>query len=215
MALTLFVTYWDVVDHKEKEYEQFILKSYLPTCKKIGLRMLGGYYVVVGAGPRIVGISTAENPSRFQEALISEEYSIMTEKMSPLIKNFSTKLLVSYGPIEPKRYEIQFGIWKLNHLYNILPGMEEAFKNFMRDEFIPKIEKLGTAVSNIWKTVVGSGPFILVESSASGMERISQVIDSDEYRTLTRTLKTQYVTDYQSKILAPTGRVELPYFMKA
>jgi hypothetical protein len=31
---------------------------------------------------------------------------------------------------------------------------------------------------------------------------------------LTRVLKSKYVTDYQSRILAPTRRVEIPYFVK-
>jgi hypothetical protein len=28
-----------------------------------------------------------------------------------------------------------------------------------------------------------------------------------------RTLKSTYVTDYHSRILAPTGRIDIPYFM--
>lgn len=50
MALTLYVTHWDVVENKEGEYEQFILKTYIPACKQIGLRMLGGYYMVEDHG---------------------------------------------------------------------------------------------------------------------------------------------------------------------
>lgn len=82
MALTMFVTHWDVVENKEREYEQFILKTYIPACKQIGLRMLGGYYVVVGAGPRIIGISMAESPSELQRAVTSDEYGLVMEQFS-------------------------------------------------------------------------------------------------------------------------------------
>ncbi len=53
----LFAQYWDVIENKEKQYEEFILAKYIPTYQKTGLRIAGAYYVVVGAGPRIVGIS--------------------------------------------------------------------------------------------------------------------------------------------------------------
>jgi hypothetical protein len=92
--------------------------------------------------------------------------------------------------------------------------MEKSYRGFMETEFIPKMEQLGIRVTNIWKAVIGSGPFILVEGTSRAIEEIAKAIDTDEYRMLTRTLKSKYVMDYQSKILAPTRRVEIPYFIK-
>jgi len=66
----------------------------------------------------------------------------------------------------------------------------------------------------VWKVVVGSGPFILVEGTSPKIEEIATSIAADEYRKLTRTLKSKYVMDYQSRILAPTRRVEVPYLVK-
>jgi len=76
------------------------------------------------------------------------------------------------------------------------------------------MERLGIKVTNIWRTIIGSSPFNLVEGTSPKIEEIARVIAEEEYRTLTRTLKSRYVHDYQSKILAPTRRLELPYFMK-
>jgi hypothetical protein len=92
--------------------------------------------------------------------------------------------------------------------------MEKGYREFLEAEFIPKMEQLGIRVTNIWKAVIGSGPFILVEGTSRAIEEIAKAIDTDEYRMLTRTLKSKYVMDYQSKILAPTRRVEIPYFIK-
>jgi hypothetical protein len=210
----LLAQYWDIVEGKESEYEQFILKTYIPSMELQGLRIVGAFYVVVGAGPRIVGCSTTENLAQLSMLVTSEAYTTLHEQLFPLIRNFSSKLLVSYGPIEVRRYEVQLNIWKFNQYFNIVPGMEKAYRAFLQDEFIPKMEQLGITITNIWKVAVGSGPFILVEGSSPGITDIASSIDTDEYRSLMRTLKSKYIMDYQSKILAPTRRVELPYFIR-
>ena len=210
----LFAQYWDVIENKEKQYEEFILAKYIPTYQKTGLRIAGAYYVVVGAGPRIVGISTTEDLLVFQKAITSDEYSDLMEDIFPLIRNYSCKLYKSYGPIKIDKYEMQFDVWKFNQYFNILPGMEKQYQKFLEEEFIPTMEKAGIRVTNIWKVVIGSGPFALVEGTGQKIEDIARAIATDEYRMLTRTLKSKYVSDYQSRILCPTKRVEVPYLIK-
>jgi len=210
----LFAQYWDVVENKEKEYEDFILKTYIPAHNKAGLRLAGAFYVVVGAGPRIVSVSTAEDPVKFQKGITSEKYEALQEALFPLVRNYSCKLYKSCGRIRVEKYDMQFGVWKFNQFFNVIPGMEKDYGRFLEDEFIPTMERLGIKITNIWKTIIGSSPFNLVEGTSPKIEEIARTIAEDEYRTLTRTLKSRYVHDYQSKILAPTRRLELPYFMK-
>jgi hypothetical protein len=109
---------------------------------------------------------------------------------------------------------MQLGVWKFNQYFNIIPGMGKGYGQFLETEFIPTMERVGIKVTNVWRTIIGSSPFILVEGTSPKIEEIAKTIATDEYRALTRTLKSRYVHDYQSKILAPTRRLELPYFMK-
>lgn len=210
----LFAQYWDVVENKEKEYEDFILSTYIPGYEKTGLRLAGAYYVVVGAGPRIVSVSTTEDPVSFQKAVTSEEYENLQEALFPLVRNYSSKLYKSSGPIRVDRYDLQLGVWKFNQFFNVIPGMEKSYGQFLEKEFIPTMERLGIKITNIWKTIIGPSPFTLVEGTSPKIEKIAKTIADEDYRSLTRTLKSRYVHDYQSKILAPTRRLELPYFMK-
>jgi hypothetical protein len=210
----LFAQHWDVVENKENEYQDFILGRYIPTFEKTGLRIAGAYYVVVGAGPRIVSISTTEDPLVFQKAIASEEYSGLLDELLPFIRNYASRLYKSYGPIKVDRYEIQLGVWKFNQYFNVLPGMEKDYGKFLEEEFIPMMEKLDITVTNIWKVIIGNGPFVLVEGTSPKIEEIAKSIAADEFRILTRKLKSKYVSDYQTKILAPTRRVEVPYFIK-
>jgi hypothetical protein len=210
----LFTQHWDVVENKENEYQNFILGRYIPTFEKTGLRIAGAYYVVVGAGPRIVSISTTEDPLVFQKAITSEEYSGLLDELLPFIRNYASRLYKSYGPIKVDRYELQLGVWKFNQYLNVLPGMEKDYGKFLEEEFIPRMEKLGIKVTNIWKVIIGNGPFVLVEGTSPKIEEIAKSIAADEFRILTRKLKSKYVSDYQSRILAPTRRVEIPYFIR-
>jgi len=210
----LFVQHWDVVKNMDREYEDFILKSHIPATEKMGLRVVGGFYVVVGAGPRIAAISTTENLQEFQHIITSPAYTQLLEQLFPLIRNYSSKLYVSYGPIEVKKYDIQFGAWRFNHYFDIIPGMEEEYKEFLRDEFILKMQDIGIKITNIWKVAIGSAPFLQVEGSSPGLQDIARSVDTDEYRALMRKLKSKYIINYQSRIMAPTRRVEMPYFVK-
>ncbi len=210
----LFTQYWDVIENKEKEYEQFILGKYIPTYQKTGLRITGAYYVVVGVGPRIIGVSTTEDLLVFQKAVMSDEYSDLMDEIFPLIRNYNSRLYRSFGPIKIDKYNMQFNVWKFNQYFNILPGKEKDYGKFLEEEFIPTMERVGIQVTNIWKVIIGSGPFVLVEGTVQKIEDIARGLATDDYRNLTRTLKSKYVSDYQSKILAPTKRVELPYLIK-
>ncbi len=211
----LFVQHWGVMKGREKEYEDFIMTTHIPVMEKLGLKVVGGFYVVVGAGPHIAAISTTNKIEDFQNIVSSPEYTKLLEQLFPLILNYSSRLYVSYGPIEVEKYEIQFGMWKFNQYFDIIPGMAEEYKKFVRDEFIPKMDHLGIKITNIWKAVIGSGPFILAEGSSPGLQEIAKAIDTDEYRALMRELKSKYIMNFQSRIMAPTRKVELPYFIKS
>lgn len=50
----------------------------------------------------------------------------------------------------------------------------------------------------------------LAECGARRMNDIAAAIDTAEFRRLVRTLKKECATDYSSRMLAPTGRIEVP-----
>ena len=76
------------------------------------------------------------------------------------------------------------------------------------------MKELGVLITGGWRLVIGSGPRILAEGTARNMVDIAKAIDTSEFRRLVRTLKKSYATDYSSRILAPTGRIEVPYLLR-
>ena len=210
----LFNQHWDIAPGRQQEYSDFLMTYYNPTLEKIGIKLVGGYYVTVGMGPRVIAVGLAESLHQLEGALASPEYEAITSRLMAHVTHYHSKILIPTGRVKMDGYKVQTGLWKFNQYWNILPGAEQQYTEFVTGDFIPTLEKLGLAVPAGWRVVVGSGPYILAEASATNLVDIARAIDSDEFRRVTLKLKASYVTDYHSRILAPTGRIDLPIFMK-
>jgi len=209
----LFTQYWDIMPGQFDGYSTFAMSEYIPTLEKLGIRLVGGYYVVVGEGPRIVAVAEVENVDSLQRSLATKEYRSISNRLLQYVWKYSSKVWAPAGRILEGPYRIQTGVWKFNQYYNVLPGKEEGHYRFVKDECLPRMKELGIPITAGWRLVVGTGAKTLAESTARGIVEIAKAIDSSEFRQLVRTLKNEYATDYSSRILAPTGRIELPYLM--
>lgn len=212
--MILFTQHWDVAPGKQESYSDFVMTHYNPTVEKLGIRLVGGYYVAIGAGPRIIAVGVTEGLRELDGALERQEYQDITSRLMAFVTNYQSRILAPTGRVELANYDLQTGLWKLVQYWNIIPGMEAEYSEFVKADHLPTMEKLGVKVVNGWRVVVGAGPCIVSEAAAPTLVDIAKAIDTDEYRRVVRKLKTTYVTDYSSRVLAPTGRIDLPYFMK-
>jgi len=209
----LFTQYWDVMPGKFDEYSSFVTNEYNATLNKLGLKLLGGYYVAVGQGPRIVAVATVQEHDYLRKILATEEYRVLFDKLLQVVWKYSSRLYVSSGRVMEGPYNIQVGAWKFNQYYNILRGKEEQHYRFVKDECIPGMKELKVPITGAWRLLIGDGPRILAECTGRNIVDIAKCIDTSEFRRLVRALKKHYATDYSSRILAPTGRIEVPYIM--
>lgn len=211
--IVLFSQHWDVDPNKESEYSNFIMTSYMKSMERLNLLMIGGYYVAVGAGPRIIGVCAAQSLNHLDAALSSEEYQDITSQLMLYVSNYYSRVLAPTGRVEMEDCKIQTGIWKFNQYWNIVPGKEKEYTDFIKGEYLPAMDALKVPVTGGWRVIIGSGPYILSESSAKNIVDIAKAVEAPDYRVLLKKLKSRYVTDFQSRILAPTGRIDIPYFM--
>ena len=210
----LFTQHWDVAPGKQNAYSDFVMTSYNPTLERLGIKLVGGYYVAVGMGPRIIAVGLTKSLHELEQALTTAEYQDITSRLMEFVTHYHSKILAPTGRVPIGDYKVQTGIWKFNQYWNIIPGMEEEYTRFVKEDHLPTMEKLGVPVVAGWRVVVGSGPYVVSESSARSIVDIAKAIDTDDFRRVVRKLKTTYVTDYHSRILAPTGRIDIPYFMQ-
>ncbi|MBN2123498.1 MAG: hypothetical protein JW821_04335 [Deltaproteobacteria bacterium] len=209
----LFTQYWDIMPGRFDDYAAFVTNEYIPAFQKLGIRLAGGYYVVVGEGPRIVAVAEAENVNSLQRSLSTKDYRILTNRLFQYVWKYGSKIWVPSGRIQEGTYHIQTGVWRYNQYYNVLPGKEEAHYRFVKDECIPKMKELGIPITSGWRLVVGAGARTLAESTAMGIVDIAKAIDASQFRRLVKRLKNEFATDYSSRILVSTGRIEVPFLL--
>jgi len=170
--------------------------------------------VAVGSGPRILAVAAMQNGLGLLSALSSREYRILSTRLMKHIYNYGSKVWIPTGMFRDQSFSIQTGASKFNQYYDILPGLEEEHNDFVRDEAIPMMKQLGVPVTHGWRLSVGTGPRTLAECTARSFADIAGAVDTAEYRKLSRTLKKRYTTNFNSRILSPTGRIEVPYLIK-
>ena len=211
--IILFTQHWDIIPGKEEEYTRFAINKHLPTLKKIGINMVGGFHVVVGEGPRIIAVGAVDDFQKLQKALESEEFEKITHQLKEYVCNYYSKILKPTGRVKTEKYSIQLRVWKFNQYFNVLPGKEKEYGEFVLNDHLPTMEKLGIKITGGWRVIVGCGPSRIAEGTASNLGEIAKAIDSDEFKRVTNILTSKFVTDYSSRILSPTGRIELPYIL--
>ncbi len=98
-----------------------------------------------------------------------------------------------------------------NPEWDILPDREDEYSAFIARTFIPKCNEMGLLSVGGYYVEAGPGPRIISVKRAESLEDLTRIISSSEFRNLVYELK-EYVTNYRSKILKPTGRTrDVPY----
>ncbi|MGW8250727.1 MAG: hypothetical protein ACWGO1_08805 [Anaerolineales bacterium] len=89
---------------------------------------------------------------------------------------------------------------KLLMTWDILPGREQEYFEFVVRDFIPGVQRLGLEPSDAWFTMYGDQPQIMASIQSSTITNLQTVLESPEWDELTRQL-LDYVEDLQYKIV--------------
>ncbi|NPV06716.1 MAG: hypothetical protein HPY83_01980 [Anaerolineae bacterium] len=97
---------------------------------------------------------------------------------------------------------------KLLMRWNIKPGKETDYFEYVLKEFAPGINRLGLRLTESWYTVYGEGPQILTGAEADSEDEMDSALDSEAWERLAEKLQ-EYVTDFGYKVVPSTGRFQL------
>ena len=92
--------------------------------------------------------------------------------------------------------------------WDIRANKESEYFEFMMKEFAPALMQLGLQPTEVWYTVYGSGPQILIGSVTDDLEKMIEVLESKEWRDIYRRLLT-YVHHYRHMVVPATGRMQI------
>jgi len=89
--------------------------------------------------------------------------------------------------------------------WDILPGREQEYFEFVVRDFIPGIQQLGMEPSDAWFTMYGKQPQIMVAAKMPDIASLQKILNTPEWDALIQRLLT-YVENYNYKIVdARTG----------
>jgi len=88
--------------------------------------------------------------------------------------------------------------------WNVRPGKEEAYLEFITQEFSDMLTKANLQPTEAWYTVYGDWPEVMMGFMAEDLDALRRFLVSESWRDLKQKL-FQYIKDYQQKAI-PLGR---------
>lgn len=205
----LFVQSWDIVEGKVDEYSKFVSEVHVPESTAMGFAPVGGYYVEVGNGPRIVSVYSIDDYDALSTIVTKKQFKRLTDMLKSIVYNYNRCVLEPTGRTKHVKYTIQKGVWKFNQYFDIRPGMKEQYAEFVLREHIPTVGKIDyVEITGGWNVSFGSGAEIIAEFTFKDPSEIGRLLSNEDFRKITLKLKNEFVTNYSSRILRCTERFD-------
>lgn len=94
---------------------------------------------------------------------------------------------------------------KLLMSWDILPNREQEYFEFVISDFIPGIKQLGVSPVDVWYTLYGNQPQIMIAAKIQSQAALNVAMASKEWQRLIDSL-LQFVENFSYKVItAKTG----------
>ena len=97
---------------------------------------------------------------------------------------------------------------KLLMTWDILPGREQEYFEFVVRDFIPGIQSMGMEPSDAWFTMYGNHPQIMTAAQMSNIATLQHILVSEEWNDLTHRLM-DYVNNFDFKVIQARSGFQL------
>lgn len=97
---------------------------------------------------------------------------------------------------------------KLIMSWDILPGREQEYFEFVVREWVPGIQRLGLEPTDAWFTMYGNHPQIIAGAQIGNKKSLESLLDSTEWLALTDRL-LNFVTDFTYKVVPARGGFQM------
>jgi hypothetical protein len=97
---------------------------------------------------------------------------------------------------------------KLLMTWDVLPGREQEYFEFMAGEFVPGMQRLGIRPTEAWYTTYGQRPQMLTGGVTESLRAMRRALATEEWRQL-RDRLMEYVTNFSWKVVQATGGFQM------
>lgn len=88
---------WDVRPETESEYFEFLVHEFIPGLNKLGISDIQVWYTQYGDCEQKLASGIANTKERMQDALNSESWELLNDKLQEFVDNFSQKVIPATG----------------------------------------------------------------------------------------------------------------------
>jgi hypothetical protein len=92
--------------------------------------------------------------------------------------------------------------------WDILPGREQEYFEFVVRDFIPGLQRLGMEPSDAWFTMYGKQPQILTSVQIATINVLQRILRSPDWDSLTNQL-FDYVENFNYKVVQSRGGFQM------
>lgn len=97
---------------------------------------------------------------------------------------------------------------KLIMTWDIIPGKEQEYFEFVVREFVPGMQGLGIQPTEAWYTTYGKRPQIQTGGVVKDLPTMQEVLETNEW-VLLRDQLLEYVTNFEWKVVQATGGFQM------
>src|SRR5512139_1248025 len=97
---------------------------------------------------------------------------------------------------------------KLLMSWDIKPGRDSEYFEFVVREFVPTITRLGLQPTEAWFTIYGDRPQVLTGGITENLDAMQRILASKDWQKLHGRL-LEMVTNYRQKIVRATGTLQI------
>ncbi len=88
---------WDVRPETESEYFEFLVHEFIPGLNKLGISDIQVWYTQYGDCEQKLASGIANNTEKMQDALGSQAWEQLNDKLQQFVDNFSQKVIPATG----------------------------------------------------------------------------------------------------------------------
>ena len=89
---------------------------------------------------------------------------------------------------------------KLLMTWDILPGREQEYFEFVVRDFIPGMQRMGMEPSDAWFTMYGEQPQIMAALQIASINALQRILDSSDWQDMVQRL-LDYVENFNYKVV--------------
>lgn len=97
---------------------------------------------------------------------------------------------------------------KMLMTWDILPGREQEYFEFIVRDFLPGLQRTGMEVSDAWLTMYGQKPQVMVSAQVSSLNILQRMLDTTDWKNLNTQL-LEYVENFDFKVVPARGGFQM------